>query len=62
VTEWPSNDHRFMLCLFVFISGTMRFFRYGIGASATHNHATRSVLVEKTGQYSVGYDVVNILR
>ena len=31
----------FVVCLFVFISGTMRFSRYGLGASylATHNHS-----------------------
>jgi hypothetical protein len=30
-----------LVCLFVFISGTMRFSRYGLGASylATHNHS-----------------------
>jgi hypothetical protein len=33
-----------LVCLFVFISGTMRFSRYGLGASylATHNHSACS--------------------
>jgi hypothetical protein len=33
---------RLYVCLFVFISSTMRFSRYGLGAFATHNHATRN--------------------
>jgi hypothetical protein len=33
--------HCVLVCLFVFISSTMRFSRYGLGASylATHNHS-----------------------
>jgi hypothetical protein len=35
------------VCLFVFISGTMRFSRYGLGASyfATHNHSAMLLLL-----------------
>jgi hypothetical protein len=46
-----------LVCLFVFISGTMRFSRYGLGASATHVcFATRGLFVvcaRLTGQGEV---------
>jgi hypothetical protein len=38
------------VCLFVFISGTMRFSRYGLGASylATHNHSAIPEVTQKS--------------
>jgi hypothetical protein len=38
----PKYTEYIFAILFVFISGTMRFSRHGIGAFATHNHANRN--------------------